>query len=100
MEERLLGIVEYDLMRNATINAWVDLAAFVVALVSIITGYVLWVYFPLGSGRGSMDLLNISYQSCYNLHFYSSTLFVILVAIHLILHYRWIRNMRAMLVKK
>ncbi len=87
-------------MRSAKINAWVDLVAFVAALASIMTGYVLWLYFPLGSGRVSMDLLDISYQTWYDLHFYTSTLFVILIAIHLILHCRWIRHMRAMLVKK
>lgn len=87
-------------MINAMINAWINLTAFLAALASIVTGYVLWIYFPLGSNRGSMDFLNISYQSWYDLHFYTSTLFVILVAIHLILHYRWIRNMRSMLMSK
>ncbi len=87
-------------MKNARINAWVDLFAFVSALASIVTGYILWFYFPLGSGRGSMDLLDISYQTWYDLHFYTSTLFVVLVAIHLVLHYRWIRNMRTMLGSK
>ena len=87
-------------MKYAKINAWIDLTAFVAALASIVTGYVLWIYFPLGSGRGSMNFLDISYQSWYDLHFYTSTLFVILIAIHLILHYRWVKNMRAMLVSK
>jgi len=87
-------------MKNARINAWVDLAAFVSALASIVTGYILWFYFPLGSGRGSMDFLDISYQTWYDLHFYTSTLFVVLVAIHLVFHYRWIRNMRTMLGSK
>ena len=87
-------------MKNARINAWVDLAAFVSALASSVTGYILWFYFPLGSGRGSMDFLDISYQTWYDLHFYTSTLFVVLVAIHLVFHYRWIRNMRTMLGSK
>jgi len=87
-------------MRNARINAWVDLAAFIAAVATCVTGYVLWAFFPLGSGRGSMSYLDISYQTWYDLHFYASLLFVILVAIHLVLHYRWIRNMRAMLMNK
>ncbi len=87
-------------MKKAVINGWVDIAAFAAALASGVTGYVLWLYFPAGSGRGSMDLLDIGYQIWYDLHFYTSTLFFILIAIHLILHYRWIRNIRRMLVKK
>jgi uncharacterized iron-regulated membrane protein len=87
-------------MRDARINAWVDLLAFISAVASIVTGYVLWFYFPLGSGRGSMDLITVSYQTWYDLHFYASTLFVILIAVHLILHYRWIRKLRPMLMSK
>ena len=87
-------------MRNAMINAWINLTAFPAALASGVTGYVLWLYFPAGSGRGSLEFLDIGYQIWYDLHFYTSTLFFILIAIHLILHYRWIRNIRRMLVNK
>jgi uncharacterized membrane protein len=100
MEKFRHGAGKEDPMKNARINAWVDLAAFVAAVATCVTGYVLWAFFPLGSGRGSMSYLTISYQTWYDLHFYTSLLFVILVAIHLILHYRWIRNMRTMLIKK
>lgn len=87
-------------MKKAVINGWVDIAAFAAALASGVTGYVLWLYFPAGSGRGSLDLLDTGYQIWNNVHFYTSTLFFILIAVHLILHYRWIRNIRRMLVNK
>ena len=87
-------------MRYAKINAWVDLIAFFVALASIVTGYVLRINFPFGLGKGSIDFLNLSYQSWYQFHFITSTLFVILIAVHLILHYRWIKNMCSRLVSK
>lgn len=100
MEKYRYGAAEEGSMRNARINAWVDLAAFIAAVATCVTGYVLWAFFPLGSGRGAMNFLDVSYQVWYDLHFYTSTLFVVLVAIHLILHYRWIRNMRTMLANK
>ena len=100
MEKYRYGAAWEGFMKNAKINAWVDLAAFIAAVATCVTGYVLWAFFPLGSGRGAMNFLDVSYQVWYDLHFYTSTLFVVLVAIHLILHYRWIRNMRTMLANK
>jgi hypothetical protein len=91
-------------MRQKT-NAWVDIAAFVAGLASIISGIVLWLM-PSGGyrgGRGSFvrpAVLGLSHEVWHDLHVWTSLALAALVLVHLALHWCWIRKLPKILNKR
>ena len=63
-------------------NTIVDIVAFFVFLISAFSGFVLL-------GDVSFGLARHDWKGIHNI---SSIIFVILVVIHLVLHWRWVKN--------
>ncbi|MEJ2646860.1 MAG: DUF4405 domain-containing protein [Sedimentisphaerales bacterium] len=91
-------------MKRTTLNYIVDLIAFVNLLLLAAIGYVIKYVLPPGTGgRGQQlhggqgvgetkALLSMTRHQWGDIHFYLSILFVALIALHLILHWTWIKN--------
>ena len=86
-------------MRRSKINAVVDVIALLVFVFSTFSGVVIWQVLPSGSGyRGgrsptSLDFLGFARHDWMDIHNISSLMFVVLVVIHLVLHWNWFKNL-------
>jgi len=85
-------------MRRAKVNAIVDMMAFGVLLLSVFTGIIPWKVLPSGGGGPRAGqaaahalLLGLERGAWRELHTYASLSFAGLMAVHLLLHWRWIR---------
>lgn len=86
-------------MNRVKLNLFVNIISFFAFLISTITGLVLWLVLPGGYGfRGGRNplsdgiFLGLARYDWIDLHNLSSIIFVVLVAVHLVLHRRWIKN--------
>ena len=77
-------------MNKSKINYWIDVLAGISFVIVAITGLVLFFKFPSGQGTGSLSLWNLTKFQWTNLHNYSGIILIIIVLLHLILHWRWI----------
>ena len=74
-------------------NFWVDLATAAVLATMVGTGILLkWVLPPCPRGGRGLTWLGETRHFWGDVHFWVATAMVALVAIHLILHWRWITN--------
>jgi len=97
-------------MSRATLNFIVDLISFVNLLILAFTGFIIKFILPPGSGghgrgyRGGRgpgeikELWSITRHEWGDIHFYLAVLFVVLMAVHTILHWGWIKNYFRLLV--
>ena len=86
-------------MNRVKLNLLVNILSFFAFLISTITGLVLWQVLPGGYGfRGGRSplsdgiFLGLARHDWLDLHNLSSIIFVALVAIHIVLHRRWIKS--------
>ena len=91
-------------MRRATLNFIVDLISFVNLLGLACTGFIMKYILPPGTGgygrgfRGGRGPGEIKYLWSMTrhewgyIHFYLAVGFVILMVVHIILHWSWIKN--------
>jgi hypothetical protein len=91
-------------MKRGTANFIVDLISFVGLLGLAFTGFIMRNVLPPGSGgrgfRGGRgvaqeqirELWSMSRHEWGTIHFYLALLFVLLMAVHIILHWDWIKN--------
>ena len=86
-------------MRKATRNYVVALIMFLLALFEVVSGFVLWLVLPRGGGymggRGSITEATFlwSRDTWLDLHNWVAVALLVIVALHLILHWRWIVHM-------
>jgi hypothetical protein len=91
-------------MRRTTLNFMVDLIGFVDLLLLAATGAILKWVLPPGSGGGHGDgfrrgrdpgeikeLLGLGRHDWGDIHFVLSLLFLLVILVHLILHWTWIK---------
>jgi len=74
-------------------------------LVEVISGFVLWLGFPTGGGGGgrvwgggggglgNLTFLELSKHTWINIHDWVAVALVVLVIVHLLLHWKWIVRM-------
>lgn len=79
-------------MNKTKINILVDILAGIVFLFSAFSGIVLKFFLPRGSGRLGGTFLNLSREFWISLHDVFSIFLIVLVLVHLILHWKWILN--------
>jgi len=87
-------------MNKNKIKFVTDIIIFINFLLITISGFILWFVLPRGSGKigNSFIFLREIWLSMHNL---GSVLLVILIIIHLILNWTWIKSMfRSMFVGK
>jgi hypothetical protein len=101
-------------MRRTTVNFLVDAIAFLDLLGLIATGGIMKFVLPPGSGGGYgrgfrggrgpddvKELLGLGRHDWGDVHFVLAMLFVLLMAVHLILHWTWIKTcIRSFLLTK
>ena len=77
------------------------------SLVEAISGFVLWLGFParegvgrgLGGGLGNLSFWELSKHTWIDIHDWVAVALVVLVSIHVILHWRWILQIAKSLFK-
>jgi len=83
-------------MKRVTINALVDIGCLVTFIPSLITGLVLYFILPSGGGRGSswVTWMEITRHDWVLYHDITSFAFAALLILHMLLHWRFFRNIR------
>jgi hypothetical protein len=83
-------------MKRITINALVDIGAVIAFVPSLISGLVLYFFLPSGGGRGNSwsTWLGISRYDWVLWHDIASFAFAALLILHLLLHWKFFRNIR------
>ncbi len=91
-------------MKRNTLNFTIDLLAFAACIGLITTAFIMRFILPPGSGgRGRLlhdgrgaehikTLLSMGRHDWGDIHFYFAISFVLLLTIHLTLHFDWIKN--------
>jgi len=89
-------------MKRITINALVDLGCLIMFIPSLVSGLVLYFVLPSGGGRGSgwEQYLGIARIQWVTMHDNSSFIFAALLIIHLLLHWKFFRNINKALSPK
>jgi len=91
-------------MKRGKLNFIVDLISFVIFVGLTATGFIMKYILPPGSGgRGRMthggdggehikSLLSMGRHDWGDVHFYLAVIFVLLLLLHLFLHFDWIKS--------
>ena len=91
-------------MKRTTLNFIVDFVSFVNLLGLAFTGFIMKYILPAGTGglgrllhggRGRehiKELWSMTRHEWGSIHFYLALVFVILMVVHIILHWGWIKN--------
>jgi hypothetical protein len=89
-------------MKRITINALVDIGCLITFIPSLVSGLVLYLVFPEGGGRGSgwTLFLGIAKNQWVTMHNNTSLVFAALLIIHLLLHWKFFRNINKCLNPK
>lgn len=92
------------MIKRVTLNFIVDLAAFLDLLVLAFTGFIMRYILPPGTGghgRGFLggrepgeikEFWSMTRHEWGGIHFYLAVLFAVLMIIHIILHWSWIKS--------
>ncbi|MCK4402405.1 MAG: DUF4405 domain-containing protein [Dehalococcoidia bacterium] len=88
-------------MRKSRRNYIVDLIIFLLALFEVVSGFVLWLVLPRGrgymGGRGEELVTEATFlwsrDTWLDLHNWVAVALLVIVVLHLILHWRWIVHM-------
>jgi hypothetical protein len=91
-------------MKRSTLNFVIDLVSFVDLVGLVFTGFIIRYILPAGSGgRGRAlhdgqgaehikTLCGMTRHEWGDIHFYFAVAFIILLTVHMILHWAWIKN--------
>jgi hypothetical protein len=74
---------------QTTVNFWLDLLLLLVVIALAATGGLIHFVLPRGSGH-SLLLLGLGRHDFGEIHFYLAIAVVVLFALHVLLHWRWI----------
>jgi hypothetical protein len=80
-------------MRRGSMNAVVDTAMLIVFVPSFVSALVLFLALPSGGGRGGDTFLSVQRSTWATVHDYAGLLFIALLVLHLVLHYRYLRHL-------
>ena len=88
-------------MKRITVNALVDIGCLLMFIPSLLTGLVLYFFLPSGGGRGGswVTWMGITRYDWVLYHDITSFAFAVLLVLHLLLHWRYFRNIRKCLAK-
>lgn len=91
-------------MKRGTVNFIVDLVSFVDLLGMACTGFIMKYILPPGTGGLGRDLhegagrehvkylWSMTRHEWGRIHYYLGLLFLVLIVVHIILHWNWIKN--------
>jgi len=78
-------------MDKNKLKFFLDFFILVLFLISLVSGIVLWIKFPSGSGRAGVFIFTRFIW--LKIHFFSSIVFSVLLIIHLLLNFNWVKAM-------
>ncbi|KQC03162.1 MAG: hypothetical protein APR53_01570 [Methanoculleus sp. SDB] len=87
------------MISRAKQNAVVDICALVAFIPSTVSGLVLFLLLPAGGYQGGRNLLyaesvlGVTRSGWIDIHDYSSLIFVVFLILHLLLHWRYFKNL-------
>jgi len=70
----------------------INLIALLAFLVSFGSGLVLWLGPSVGSGRTGADFWTLARHDWFTIHLYASLILGLIVVVHILIHFSWIRN--------
>lgn len=76
-------------MKRSSFIALIDIAAFVSFIFVVSTGVLMRYVLPTGSGH-RLEILGLDRHEWGDIHFYITFIFLIILSIHLILHWKFI----------
>lgn len=91
-------------MKRSSLNFIVDLVSFLNLIGLVFTSFIMKYVLPPGTGgRGQAlhdgqggehikDFWAMTRHQWGDIHFYLAVLFIILIAVHIVLHFGWVRN--------
>jgi hypothetical protein len=84
--------------KRITFNVLVDIGCLITFIPSLVSGLVLYFFLPEGSGRGSgwATYLGIDRNQRVDMHNNTSLVFAALLIIHLFLHWKFFRHIKAL----
>ena len=88
-------------MGKSKINYFIDILMLIFFIINSITGLITFFFLPAGIKRGAyQEFSGIIKQNWVDVHNWSGLLLLLLVVIHLILHWKWIVSMTKALIHK
>ena len=79
-------------MKRISLNALVDLGSLIAFVPTLVTGLVLYIYLPSGTGKGGTSWMGISRHDWVLYHDIASFAFAALLIVHLLLHVSFFRR--------
>lgn len=79
-------------MKKSKLIALIDIAAFISFIFVVSTGVLMRYVLPPRSGQ-PIEILGMSRHEWGDIHFYITFIFLAILSIHLVLHWKFIRNM-------
>lgn len=80
-------------MNKARLNYLVDFFIFLFFVIVSLTGLLILFFIPRGNKSGYQEFLGVTKSNWAFLHEWAGIIMIILVAVHLILHWKWIVSM-------
>lgn len=78
-------------MKKANLLFFTDTAALILFVILAATGTLIYLILPPGTGHGS-QIWGLERHAWGTLHFWVAVAFIILMTVHLFLHWGWIKN--------
>lgn len=78
-------------MRKPEINLLINVAAFILFMLLASTGLLMWLQLP--PGHGYLTVWGMNRHAWGDIHFWIAVIFLVLISVHLILHWSWIKSM-------
>ena len=78
-------------MKKSNLITFIDIAAFICFIFVVSTGVLMRYVLPPRSGH-SIEIFGMSRHEWGDIHFYITFIFLAILSVHLILHWRFIRN--------
>lgn len=78
-------------MKKSNLIALIDISAFIGFIFVVSTGVLMRYVLPPRSGQ-SIQIFGMSRHEWGNIHFYITLIFLVILSIHLFLHWKFIRN--------
>lgn len=75
-------------MKRPNLNFLVDFVAFTACIFLLSTGLIM--YFVLPPGHGHLELWGMNRHGWGDVHFWSAVAFLFVIALHVVLHWKWI----------
>lgn len=79
------------MLNKSNLIKWIDIIAFIGFVFVVSTGVLMRYVLPPASGR-SIEIFGMNRHEWGDIHFYITLIFLIILSIHLLLHWKFIRN--------